>query len=42
MLSALENNTLDYGDKTITVKWYNHIKNTPDLLEKLSINGKFL
>ena len=42
ILAALENNTLDYGDKTITVKWYNHIKNTPDLLEKLSINGKFL
>lgn len=42
MLSALENNTLDYSEKTITLKWYNHIKNTPDLLEKLSINGKFL
>ncbi|MDC0522176.1 SDR family oxidoreductase [Nitrosopumilus sp.] len=42
ILAALENNTLDYGDKTITVKWYNHIKNTPKLLEKLSINGKFL
>jgi nucleoside-diphosphate-sugar epimerase len=42
ILAALENNTLDYGDKTITLKWYNHIKNTPDLLEKLSINGKFL
>jgi nucleoside-diphosphate-sugar epimerase len=42
MLTALESNQLDYGDKTITLKWYNHIKNTPDLLEKLSINGKFL
>jgi len=42
ILTALQNNTLDYGDKTITLKWYNHIKNTPDLLEKLSINGKFL
>ncbi len=42
ILDALENNTLDYSDKTITLKWYNHIKNTPDLLEKLSINGKFL
>ena len=35
----LENDTLDYSEKTITLKWYNHIKNTPDLLEKLSING---
>ena len=42
MFRALENNTLDYSDKTITLKWYNHIKNTPDLLEKLSLNGKFL
>lgn len=42
MLTALENNQLDYGDKTITLKWYNHIKNTKILLEKYSINGKFL
>ena len=40
--SALENNTLDYGDKTITLKWYNHIKNDQKLLEENSINGKFL
>lgn len=42
MINALENNTLDYGKKTITVKWYNHIKNDRALLEKYSINGKFL
>ena len=42
ILTALENNKLDYGDKTITLKWYNHIKNTKTLLEKYSINGKFL
>ena len=42
MLIALENNKLDCGDKTITLKWYNHIKNTKILLEKYSINGKFL
>jgi len=28
--------------ESITLKWYNHIKNTKDLLEKCSINGKFL
>lgn len=42
ILTALENNTLDYGDKTITLKWYNHIKNDQKLLEENSINGKFL
>lgn len=42
ILTALENNKLDYGDKTITIKWYNHTKNTKTLLEKYSINGKFL
>lgn len=42
ILTALESDKLDYGDKTITLKWYNHIKNTKDLLEKCSINGKFL
>jgi len=26
----------------ITVKWYNHILNDPELLQKLSINNKFL
>lgn len=42
MLAALEGNQLDYGEKTITLKWYNHIKNTKTLLEEYSINGKFL
>ena len=42
ILTALENNKLDYGDKTITIKWYNHTKNTKTLLEKHSINKKFL
>ncbi len=39
---ALQNGKLDYGDKTITLKWYNHIRNNPDLLIKYSINDKFL
>lgn len=42
MFTALENNKLDFGEKTITLKWYNHIKNTKTLLEKYSINGQFL
>ena len=42
MFSSLENNTLDYGEKTITIKWYEHIKNDESLLRKHSINGKFL
>ena len=42
MLSALNNNKLDYSDKTITVKWYNHIKNNEDLLQACLLNDKFL
>lgn len=42
MFSSLKNNTLDFSDKTITLKWYNYIKNDKSLLEKFSINGKFL
>jgi len=42
MLDALENNNLDYSEKTITLKWYNHIKNNKDLLEQYSMDGKFL
>ena len=42
MFSSLENNILDFSDKTITLKWYNHIKNDKSLLEKFSIDGKFL
>ena len=42
MLDALEINKLDYGEKTITLKWYNHIKNNQILLKQHSINGNFL
>lgn len=42
MFNALETNKLDYGEKTITLKWYNQIKNNPILLQEHSINGKFL
>lgn len=42
MLESLRHNKLDYGDKTITLKWYNHIKNNKELLAEHSINKKFL
>jgi len=42
MLTALESNKLDHSDKTITLKWYNYLKNNEILLKKYLINGKFL
>ena len=42
MLSALKNNELDHSDKTITVKWYNYIKNNEKLLQTCLLDGKFL
>ena len=39
---SLKDGSLDYGEKTITLKWYNHIKNNKILFEDNSINGKFI
>lgn len=39
---ALKTQKMIFTEKMITVKWYNHILNDPELLQKLSINNKFL
>ncbi|QLH07839.1 NAD-dependent epimerase/dehydratase family protein [Nitrosopumilus ureiphilus] len=39
---ALKTKKIVFTKKMITVKWYNHILNNPDLLQKLSINNKIL
>ncbi len=39
---ALKTKKMVFTEKMITVKWYNHILSNPNLLQKLSINNKFL
>ena len=42
IFDALKTKKMIFTEKMITVKWYNHILNNPDLLQKLSINNKIL
>ena len=39
---ALKTKKMIFTEKMITVKWYNHILSNSNLLQKLSINNKFL
>jgi len=42
IFDALKNNSLNYGLKMITVKWYKHLIENKKLNESLKINGKLL
>jgi len=42
MYKQLKDEKLHDSIKTITLKWYNHIKSDPVLFKKFQINGKIL
>lgn len=42
MFNELKQGTIEESIKTITLKWYNHIKSDPILYQKFQIDGKIL